>query len=336
MSWHNGRRDLPTKKARSRRSEGPCLCSYGITWCGDMSLLEDIQNAAVDPDSDLGALLRKCKILAANLGSKPLEDWLIWESNGYPADVGVPKYRVWSVELKGHFAGPFGAALNKAPIPKICVPEQLRERFTIFRCRDSVACIEQLLSGDDRGVFNMSIGDLAVVLGENVYDGYNCIHAWGEFGSSRLVEVLNTVRNRVLDFALAIWKEAPEAGNTPPGKSALEPARVTQMFNTTVYGGAASVVGTASDSTISLNINAGDFASLEVFLRNHGVEDDDIAELKGALNAERERPSPTTFGPRVAGWISKMVKKAASGLWKVGVGAAGSLLAQAIGKYYGM
>lgn len=50
-----------------------------------MTVLEEIQNEAVDSKSDLGALLRKCKVLAARLGSKQLQDWLIWESNGYPA-----------------------------------------------------------------------------------------------------------------------------------------------------------------------------------------------------------------------------------------------------------
>jgi hypothetical protein len=45
-----------------------------------MTLLEEIQNAAVDATSDLGTLLRKCKLLAARLGSKSLEEWVIWES----------------------------------------------------------------------------------------------------------------------------------------------------------------------------------------------------------------------------------------------------------------
>jgi hypothetical protein len=57
-----------------------------------MTLLEDIQNAAIDSQSDLGTLLRKCKLLAARLGSQPLEEFLLWESNGYPDDVEVPDY----------------------------------------------------------------------------------------------------------------------------------------------------------------------------------------------------------------------------------------------------
>jgi hypothetical protein len=39
-----------------------------------MTLLQDIQNAAVDASSNLATLLRKCKLLAARLGSQQLED----------------------------------------------------------------------------------------------------------------------------------------------------------------------------------------------------------------------------------------------------------------------
>ena len=56
-----------------------------------MLLLEEIQAAAIDSHSDLGSVLRKCKVLAARLGSQPLENWLLWESNGFPDDVEIPE-----------------------------------------------------------------------------------------------------------------------------------------------------------------------------------------------------------------------------------------------------
>ena len=68
-----------------------------------MNLLEDIQNAASDPSSSVSTLLRKCRILAARLGNQRLEDWIVWESDGYPEDVPVPKYRIWSLQVRGKF-----------------------------------------------------------------------------------------------------------------------------------------------------------------------------------------------------------------------------------------
>lgn len=302
-----------------------------------MTLLEDIQNSAVDAKSDLGTLLRKCKFLAARLGSQPLEDWLIWESNGYPEDVDVPEYRVWSLQVVGHFSGPFGSGLRNAPIPLACIPEKVRKSYDRYECRQSIASIEDILAKTKGGMVQVSTGDLALVLGTKVYQHQNCLQAWAEFSTANLVELLNTVRNRILDFALAIWKEAPLAGES--GSNAPQPlgaAKVTQIFNTTVYGGSANLVGSAQGSTVSFRILTNDFASLERVLRENGVGNEDIAELRTAVGSDERPASPQSFGPRVSSWIAGMMKKAANGTWELGVGAAGNLLAQAIAKFYGL
>lgn len=302
-----------------------------------MTLLEDIQNSAVDAKSDLGTILRKCKLLAARLGSKPLEEWLIWESNGYPDGVPVPDYRIWALEIKGHFVGPFGSGLRNAPIPHACLPEKTREIYKRYNCRQSIASIEEILSDTSKGILNVKTGDLALILGTKVYEDLNCIQAWAEVGRSHLVEVLNSVRNRILDFALAIWKEELNAGDVGNGPTTrLESTRVTQIFNTIVYGGSSNIVGTASESTITFDIGINDFASLERVLIENGVHPEDIAELRSSVESEPKAIAKDKFGPRVSAWIGKMIGKAAEGSWKIGLGAAGNLLAQAITKYYGL
>jgi len=302
-----------------------------------MTLIEEIQKEAVDSKSDLGTLLRKCKLLAARLGSSPLEDWLLWKSNGYPDSVDVPSYRIWSLELRGHFAGPFGSGIRNAPIPWMCLPEKTRHAYKNYRCRQSITSIEEILKKTNKGILHVSTGDLAVALGTNVYESQNCIQAWAECGVSNLIEVLNTVRNRILDFALAVWKEAPTAGEGNWRISPdIEPARVTQIFNTTVYGGAANLLGTANESVIAFNIGVKDFTSLERILRENGIQDGDLTEIHTSLEAEPKPTSDKEFGPRVSYWISKMMEKAANGTWAIGLGTAGNLLARAIAKYYGL
>lgn len=302
-----------------------------------MTLIEEIQKEAVDSKSDLGTVLRKCKILAARLGSLPLENWLLWESNGYPDDVPVPDYRIWPLQLKGHFSGPFGSGIRNAPIPWMCLPDNAREFYQNYKCRQSIASIEDILRKSKGGSLHVSTGDLAVVLGANVYERQNCAQAWAEFSTSSLVELLNTVRNRVLDFALAVWKESPTAGE-PHDKTSrdIEPGRVTQIFNTTVYGGAANLVGSTTNSAITFTVSKNDFASLEKALRGNGVQDDDIRELDKAVRSDERPNTAQAFGPRVSSWIASMIKKAAQGTWQIGIGAAGKLLADAISKYYGL
>lgn len=303
-----------------------------------MALLEDIQNSAVDSKSDLASLLRKCKLLAARLGSQPLEDWVLWESNGYPDNIEVPNYRIWPLEIKGYFTGPMGASLQNYPIPLACLPEKARRVYERYKCRQSIAGIETILAKADSGTtLHVDTGDLALLLGTNVYQHYNCIQASAECNPSALVEVVNTVRNRILDFTLAVWKEAPSAGDTdgdPTPK--IEASRVTQIFNTTVFGGAANLVGTASLSVIEFNIGVKDVAALERVLRDNGVAESELVELRDAIETEPEAKPNQGFGPRVSSWIGKMLGKAADGSWKIGTGAAGGLLAQVIAKYYGL
>jgi hypothetical protein len=301
-----------------------------------MMLLEDIQNSAVDSKSDLASLLRKCKLLAARLGSQPLEDWVLWESNGYSDDIEVPSYRIWPLDIKGYFVGSMGASLQNYPIPLACLPKKARRLYERYECRQSIAGIETILTKGDSGTLHVDTGDLALLLGTNVYQNYNCIQAWAECNPSALVEVVNTVRNRILDFTLAVWKEAPSAGDTDGDRNPkIEASRVTQIFNTTVFGGAANLVGTASRSLIEFNIGVKDVAALERVLRDNGVAESELVELRDAIETEPETKPNQGFGPKVSSWIGKMLGKAADGTWKIGVGAAGSLLAQVIAKYYG-
>ena len=157
-----------------------------------MSLIEDIQNAAVDSNSDLATILRKCKLLAARLGSQPLEDWLLWELNGYPDEVEVPDYRIWHLEVKGHFFGPLSEIQN-APIPLACLPERVRDHYRNYKCRQSVASIEEMLRKSEDGTLSVSTSDLAVTLGGKVYQGYNCVKAWAEFSIGHPIELLNEI-----------------------------------------------------------------------------------------------------------------------------------------------
>lgn len=301
-----------------------------------MSILKEIQTAAVDGKSDLGMLLRKCKVLAARLDSELLENWLLWESNGYPEDVEVPDYRVWELQLKGHFFGPFGSGIQNAPIPLVCVPEEARKHYERYECRQSIASVEAALKTDS-ATLQVSTGDLAVMLGTRVYQGQNCVQVWAEFGAGHLVELLNSVRNRILDFSLAIGKVDPIAGEESggPSNSPLKPSKITQIFKTTVYGGSATLVGSASNSSLAFSVFVNDLNSLATTLRQHGLSSEDIQELQLALAADARPVAKDKFGPRVAAWVGKMVQKAADGSWQIGIVVAGELLSQAIAKYYG-
>ena len=301
-----------------------------------MSILEDIQSAAIDGKSDLATILRKCKLLAARLDSEPLENWVLWESNGYPKGVVLPDYRIWGLELTGNFMGPFNSGLQNVPIPLGCVPEEARTHYQKYECRGSITSIERFVASDET-TFRVVTGDLAVILGTDVYEGQNCIQVWATFGSVHLVEVLNAVRNRILDFALAVWKESPTAGElNAPMEKIIEPEHLTQIFHTTVYdGGSAVMVGSASHSPINLQIIRNDFESLKTALKKQGLSPEEIQELHTAIGADAKPTAKDKFGPKVSSWVGRMVMKSAEGTLHVGVKIASDVLSQAIMKFYG-
>jgi hypothetical protein len=302
-----------------------------------VTLLEDIQQAAVDGTTDLGTILRKCKVLAARIGSKELEDWLVWESNGYPDGAPVPSYRIWPLVLKGHFVGSFGAQIRKAEIPLACVPEHARDSYMNYACRQSVASIETILKDPATDTIAIHTGDLSVVLGGNVYRGYTCLQSWAEFHKSCFLEVLNSVRNRILDFALAIWKDSPNAGSGDPGSAkTLDQGHITQVFNTTIYGGTAQVIAASHGSHVEVTVKTNDLESLDKYLQSIGVTSPDIEELHNALKADPRPESPAKYGPRLSAWFGKMMTMSKNGALGVGVEAAGNLLGQALGKYFGI
>ncbi|MDE0427894.1 MAG: hypothetical protein OXN25_23805 [Candidatus Poribacteria bacterium] len=298
-----------------------------------MNLLEDIQNAAADSSSDVGTLLRKCKILAARLNSQQLEDWITWESSGYPEEVPVPKYRVWQLQVRGNFLGSH-SSLSHARVPAMKLPKSVQKSYNEYECRFSIASVESAIENENRVV--LTTGGLASTLGKSVYPSMTCVECWAEFSVGDCIELLNAVRNRVLDFTLALWKENPKAGETSSdAQEGLSSDKVTQIFNTTVYSGTGNLVGTANNSSVEFNNIQGDFEAVRQELKNNGVSEEEIAELKAVLVEDRPPQSSNQFGPKVSSWIGKMIEKAASGTWNVSVGAAGNLLAEIISKYYG-
>jgi len=123
--------------------------------------------------------------------------------------------------------------------------------------------------------------------------------------------------------------------NTEP-RARIEAAHVTQIFQTTVYGGSATLLGSAPNSAINLKIIDNDFQSLQEALRREGLSAEDIQELHAALAQDGRPTAKEKLGPTVSSWIGRMVKKAAEGTWNAGVAVAGKALTEAITKYYGL
>ncbi len=200
-----------------------------------MSLLRDIQAAAIDEQSQVATLLRKCKVLAARLGSEEFARWIDNELNGYTNLDELPVYRVLNVHSYGHFVGPYGQQMKNAPIPSTTLPEEVREYAQTSKITMAISALTNLSAGKEDQK-DMWLPDLFRIVGERIYEDMNCVSAWKPLPRAALTTVLDTVRTRVLDFVLEIEKEYPNAGEAALNSNPVPEEKVSQVFNTYITG----------------------------------------------------------------------------------------------------
>ncbi|KAA1153799.1 hypothetical protein EU510_08390 [Pseudoalteromonas sp. FUC4] len=207
-----------------------------------MSLLREIQDAAIDSKTDLASLLRKCKVLSARLGSQEFKAWVDAELSGYRDADCLPEYRIIHVTSKGHFSGAFGSGLNNADIPLMCIPENFRESMSRSNMMEPVAGMEALVSKCEGGTAQEPWNpDFVALVGQKIYERMNCMQAWKVIPITSVIAALDEIRNRILNFVLEIEAQDPEAGEAALNSSPVPPEKVNQIFNTYISGSVQNV-----------------------------------------------------------------------------------------------
>lgn len=231
-----------------------------------MSLLREIQKAALDSSVNLPDLLRKCKVLAARLKHREFADWIGRELNGYSRDDDLPAYRQVKVQSFGDFAGPFGSSMKNAPIPIALVPAEFRHLAQEQNFDEPVASLYEVVSQSkatsQTNLHGKWPGDMIAYMQHRaqMYEHMVLVDAWRLIPASTINGILDTVRTRILDFALAIEEEDPAAGDVAPGADPpIEKERVNTIYHTVINGGQA-MIGTRGHSTLKGNVSIGSVA----------------------------------------------------------------------------
>lgn len=307
-----------------------------------MTLLREIQDMAASSDMGLPTLLRKTKILGARLGNGPLRRWVDHELDGYRDEDALPDYRIVRTASYGDFYGPFGSGVKNAQIPLLCLPEEWREWATTVHLRDGVSSyVATLNSASGKNLRVLWAADYVALAQSKVmvYEDMVLGSAWRLLPPSAIAMMLDTVRNRVLNFALEIEAEAPEAGEAPPGEPPLPQDVVTSIVNNTIIlGGSHNVTVGSSDvsQNVTHQVRPGDFDSLRRVLRSLGLDDADLDTLEAALKHDPPPDEPGRLGQRTQRWLGDASRKIAAGSGSAAVSAAGQVLGKALGAYLGL
>lgn len=306
-----------------------------------MSLLNEIQNAAVDPDSKVSFILRKCKILGAKLGNEEFNKWIDQELNGYNDKESLPDYRVFPVQSKGHFAGPFGSGIKNAEIPPSCIDKKFHKVISKSHCIQPISYYEDLLAGSSEGAYEEPWStDLTAYVGQEIYESMNCLAAWKVIPRGKIITLVDAVRNRILSFALEIESEDPDAGEAPLNNPPIPQERVSQVFHTHIYGNVGNIAEGSTNIKQSARVDVvqNDLESLTSFLYSIGFPKENIEELKAAIQSDPidEVKESKRLGSKVSTWLGSALSAIAQGLLPIVQNVDANLITNAILSYYGL
>ena len=302
-----------------------------------MSLIQDIQAAAISQTTDVPTLLRMCKLLAARISHPQLNEWADRELNGYPDTKLLPDYRVVRVNSYGSFHG----GLMKADRMQISVgilPENLQEQFRHAYLTSGISAYAALPRENTTGrVTEQWPLELALRYVSKLTPDMQCLAAWKEIPIGAVVRLLDSVKTRVLDYAIDLEREAPDAGETPIGaQPPLSSEKMTQIFNNTINGNVGNISNSGENFTQNASIQLGNWDSLTKQLTSLGLKPADFEAMQGDLDEARGMIDETEKQSRVSKWISHLMMKAIEGGSGVGVEAAAAGVAKAIAAYMGL
>lgn len=226
----------------------------------------------------------------------------------------------------GDFAGPFGKGLKNAPIPQLVIDEEHRDWLFHVSFPQSVATLEELTQHQDGGLRFPWPADVLVLYGQRIYEDMNCLKADRVVSTAVVTGILDTIRTRVLSFALEIEEAAPEAGEGDA--EAVSAGTVSQIFNTYIYGGQANVAGAAGDVTQSGSVLHTAWPGLREELSSLGISEVDLAQLREAIAGDEIEGE--ALGANTKSWLERMRGRLASGALTLAAGTSADVIAGVI------
>jgi len=218
-----------------------------------MTLLREIQAAATNPNIDLSTVLRKAKILAARLRNPEFEAWVDHELNGYEDRKAVPSYRVIFSGARGTLTDGF-RIWNDFQIMTTFLPEKFKDWGEKCYLDEPIATLASMAKRDSLSVPWPQ--ELAVQYGAKGTKGLQCLNAWLPINPDSLLGVLDTVRNRLLDFSLKLEAENPDAGEIQSGFEPIPPEKLNPLVINTFYGPVGNVAQHSEKFTQSAKIRS--------------------------------------------------------------------------------
>lgn len=314
-------------------------------------VLNDVINDLIDAEKSLINPLMKLNYFARITKNIELTEYTLNEIKGYSVKANLPDYRKIGCRLFVDFQAGWNSHPHKE-LPIAGLSKDIQEFCKYIPVYESIREIEDMNSkfSEKDSSYELQLPIPLEFLPQiqpyatKLYRSDIRMQVTGArlIGNSRkILSITETVRTNLLAFTLEIaerfgyeieltnYNEQRENNN----KTVLQ-FMTTNNITTTGDG---NIINTGDKANINaqINISKGSKEELIKFLQENGVSQDDTDELVEIIDIEEPNPENKTFGNKVNQWTKKMIGKALDGGWNISLGAAGNILAEAIGKYYG-
>ncbi|MBE7436140.1 MAG: hypothetical protein HS100_19650 [Anaerolineales bacterium] len=168
-----------------------------------MEILKQIQTDLISEKTPLSTILRKALILASQLKSEKLKEWINGELNGYKSPDNLPDYRVIQTSCVGLWTNGYWR-VNNHQVPTWQIDDKkLKEYITVYRVYNGLKTVEEYSLNPDLNFFIPP--EITAMVNDIVGDqGYVYAQIRYTIRSQHFQQILDTVKNRLLEFVLTL------------------------------------------------------------------------------------------------------------------------------------
>jgi hypothetical protein len=298
-----------------------------------MTLLEAIIDAAIDDKVPIGTLLRKCLVLEQQVKNEKFRAWLNKELDGYDREDELPSYRNFRAVSYGLFLGPGGSQLADQPLSLSVLDDDDLKLVEMCPLIQPASSYEARPSKADNATHPWNPA-LTTKYQRKFFGGFVLNRAWQLVPSSVLVGLLETVRNRVLRFALEL---KDQLGPATPTVEELPREIIEKSVVTNIFGGNILIAAHAENVSqmAQIHVAVGDLDALKNALKNLGVTDEGIKKLETDIEADKQNGKPA-MGEKIKGWLSNIGSYLSQEGAKAGVDVAKKLATRWLLQHYGI
>jgi hypothetical protein len=225
------------------------------------SAIHELQKAILDPSQSVTQLLRRAKIVAAELNLHEVEKWVDLELKGYPPGVPIPAYREFMSEkllVHNPYRGGWefaGDVPERLPAPQpIAELEKLVRETTVSFPPDKPYEIADSLGNTSRSRWPQRV----------------------TVNPGQFKDILEAVRNELLELTTNLAKQGIKGESMNFNDQEKQKAEMMVFNIGTVQGN----VGNVSRSQATFN----DYGSLHQTLINKGVPKDERRKLEDLID----------------------------------------------------